>query len=67
MYFDSIGSLIAMDGHGAFVWAAYFITLLVVATIFVAPRRRQKKFLNQLAGELKRSQGGPSNSAKEEG
>ena len=65
MYFKSFDALIAMDGHGAFVWAAYLITLLVVATILVAPRRRQKKFLNQLAGELKRSQSSPSNSGKE--
>jgi len=65
MYFDSIESLIAMDGHGAFVWAAYLITVLVVATILVAPGRRQKKFLRQLAGELKRSQSGPSNSKEE--
>ena len=66
MYFESFDALIAMDGHGAFVWAAYFITLLVVTAILVAPRRRQKKFLTQLAGELKRSQSGPSNSVKEE-
>jgi len=65
MYFDSIEALLIMDGHGAFVWAAYLVTLVVVATILIAPGRRQKKFLQQLAGELKRSQG-DSISSKEE-
>jgi len=65
MYFDSFNALLTMDGHGAFVWSAYLITTLVIAAILVAPGRRRKKFLRQLAGELKRSHGGP-NSSKEE-
>ena len=60
MYFDSVSAALAMDGHGAFVWAAYLIALVVVAILLVAPGRRQKRFLRQLAGEQKRSQQGPT-------
>ena len=55
MYFDSFTALLNMDGHGGFVWSAYLITMLVVAVILIAPGRRQKKFLQQLSGELKRA------------
>lgn len=60
MYFDSLGAALAMDGHGAFVWSAYLITMLVLATILLAPRRRRQRALRQLAGELKRQQGSPT-------
>ena len=47
MYFDSFEALLHMDGHGAFVWTAYLITMVVVAAILIAPGRRKKKFLQQ--------------------
>ena len=59
MYFDSLGAALAMDGHGAFVWSAYLICLLVVVAILVVPVRRKRRFLRQLAGELKRREGSP--------
>ena len=65
MYFDSFDALLTMDGHGAFVWTAYLITIAVLAAILITPGLRRKKFLRQLAGELKRSGSGP-NSSKEE-
>ena len=58
MYFDSVSAALTMDGHGAFVWSAYAICLLVLVSILLAPRRRQRKFLRQLAGEQKRQQQG---------
>ena len=60
MYFDSFQALITMDGHGGYVWAAYLIALTVIAGILVTPVRRRKRILRQLAGELKRAQGGPT-------
>ena len=60
MYFDSVSAALAMDGHGAFVWSAYGICLLVLVFIVVAPRRRQRNFLRQLAAEQKRQQQGPT-------
>lgn len=65
MYFDDFSAALNMDGHGAFVWSAYLITTFVVLALLAAPRRRQQKFLRQLAGELKRSQAGQG--SKEEG
>jgi heme exporter protein D len=65
MYFESVEQILRMDGHGAFVWSAYLITVVVLAGVLIAPGRRRKQFLRQLAGELKRSQGAPG-STKEE-
>ena len=61
MYFDSLQSVLAMDGHGAFVWSAYLLTGAVIVMIVVAPIRRRKRVLLQLAAELKRSQGRSDN------
>lgn len=59
MYFDSIEAAITMAGHGGFVWSAYAITLVVLALLLLAPRRRQARYLRELAGELKRQQVSP--------
>ena len=61
LYFHSIDALLAMDGHGTFVWSAYLITVVVVAAILIAPRRRQRRFLRRLAGEIKRARGDRAN------
>lgn len=61
MYFDSFQALLEMDGHGAFVWAAYGITLLVLSIMLLAPRRRSREQLRRLAGELRRQGAAPSN------
>jgi heme exporter protein D len=58
MYFDSLGAALSMDGHGAYVWSAYAISLLVLVLLVRAPRRRQQTFLRHLAGEQKRRQQG---------
>jgi heme exporter protein D len=57
MYFDSLQSLLYMDGHGAFVWGAYTITLLVVGAMLMLPRRRETRLLRQLAGDIRRQAG----------
>ena len=38
MYFSTIGELIAMDGHGSFVWLAYGTTALVLLVNLTAMR-----------------------------
>jgi len=48
MYFSTIGELIAMDGHGGFVWLAYSTTILVLMINFAAARlaiRKQERAL----------------------
>ena len=66
MYFHSLDALLHMDGHGAFVWSAYLITAAVVVLMLVSPRRRQRRFLRRLAGELRREQGRPVTVIEEE-
>ncbi len=60
MYFDSLGAILHMDGHGGFVWSAYLITIAVLALLLLAPRRRQRRFLRQLSGELRRGKDTPT-------
>ena len=57
MYFDSLGALLSMDGHGVYVWSAYLVTVTVIAVTLLAPRYRHKRLLQQLAAELKRTKG----------
>ena len=65
MYFDSFNAILEMDGHGVFVWTAYLLTTVVLAVLLIAPRLRQKRFLRQLAGELKRNRGAPRTASEE--
>lgn len=66
MYFDSLHALLVMEGHGAYVWSAYLVTILVIVAVLIAPVRRRKRFLLQLAGELKRSKIATGGNATEE-
>ena len=64
MYFKNLEQLLHMDGHGVFVWAAYAIAVFVIIVILLAPARRQRRFLTQLAGELKRQHGADSSAGE---
>lgn len=63
MYFDSFQAVLAMNGHGVYVWTAYFVTIVMIAIILIVPIVRRRRFLRQLAAQLKRAQGAPVNSA----
>lgn len=65
MYFDSLGAALAMDGHGAFVWSAYAITLLVLAVLLIVPGRRRRRLLREIGGELKRREHAPTRVGEE--
>jgi heme exporter protein D len=65
LYFDSVAAAISMDGHGAFVWSAYFITSVAVAFMMISPRIKERRLLRQLAGDIRRQQGRPDSSAGE--
>lgn len=56
MYFDSIQAALAMDGHGTFVWAAYAITLAVLALMLWLPARRERWLRRELAGNFRRNE-----------
>jgi len=59
MYFHDLHSLLHMDGHGGFVWAAYAITLVVLSLLLTLPLRRRRRLLREVAGELRRTRGAP--------
>lgn len=44
MYFSGISELMAMNGHGAYVWSAYGITLFALLLLFWLPARRNRRF-----------------------
>ena len=58
MYFDSLSSLLQMDGHGAYVWSAYAISTAVLAILLLAPRRRAQRLQREIRGELRRQSQG---------
>ena len=58
MYFDSLAQVIQMDGHGAFVWSAYAISLAVLAILLVAPWRRSRRLQREIRGEIRRQSQG---------
>lgn len=58
MYFESLSAAIAMDGHGGYVWSAYFISIVVIAVVLILPRRAEKRFFSELRGAVKRRERG---------
>ncbi|CAA0088485.1 Uncharacterised protein [Halioglobus japonicus] len=64
MYFDSLQAVLHMDGHGFYVWAAYAVTLVTLTATVIAPVLRRRRFLRQLAAQLKRAQGATAASAR---
>jgi len=63
MYFDSFHAVMTMEGHGVYVWTAYMVAIGVIAIVLIAPTRRRKRILQQLAGELRRAQHASGSSA----
>ena len=57
MYFDNFNAALAMGGRGFYVWLAYAVTLAVIAAVLIAPLRRRKRLLRQLAVEQQRARG----------
>lgn len=67
MYFESVNALIAMEGHGPYVWSAYGITLVVLVGLVLAPLRRRRQFLVNLRMRLRREQNPSLNSSLKNG
>ncbi|MFV0477370.1 MAG: heme exporter protein CcmD [Parahaliea sp.] len=55
MYFDSVQALLTMGGHGPYVWAAYMITLAILALLLFIPLRRKRLLQRELAGRFRRA------------
>ncbi len=54
MYFDSFAALMNMDGHGAYVWFCYGLSLLVLVGLVAAPLRRQRIIRRMIAAAARR-------------
>ena len=48
MYFDSLGDLWSMAGHGPYVWSAYAIVALVIVVLIREPLLRRRKLLERV-------------------
>lgn len=46
--FENVDAFIAMGGHGPYVWAAYGLSLAIMAWLAIAPLRRQRAMLANL-------------------
>lgn len=46
--FNSFNALLTMAGHGAFVWASYFITLIAILFIIAIPLLQRRQLFKQL-------------------
>lgn len=56
MYFDSFAAALAMDGHGAYVWSAYVIALVVLAYLIWSPLRRRQVLEKNLRADFRRAE-----------
>jgi heme exporter protein D len=56
VYFDSIGEVFAMAGHGPYVWFCYGITALVLCVILFEARRRRLGAEQRVRGVVRRKQ-----------
>ena len=55
--FGSLVDFFLMDGHGAYVWASYFITLLSLLFLVVSPSIQQRRFIIQQKRQQRIEQG----------
>ncbi|MFA7552866.1 MAG: heme exporter protein CcmD [Spongiibacteraceae bacterium] len=56
MQFDSFSALMAMGGHGIYVWLVYGISFVVLLGLLVAPLRRDQQFFKQQKMLMRREQ-----------
>ncbi len=56
MSFESFGDLLAMGGHGLYVWLSYGLTLAVVVLNVMAPIAGRRRYLREQADAERRRQ-----------
>ena len=56
MVFESFAELMAMDGHGPYVWAAYAITLVTLVALVVQPLAAKRRQVRELRGFIRRTE-----------
>ncbi|MCV6605462.1 MAG: heme exporter protein CcmD [Porticoccaceae bacterium] len=53
-YFDSFNEFLAMGRHGAFVWSAYGIALVILLATAIAPLQRGKGIRKAILRQMRR-------------
>ena len=46
--FESLADFFTMSGHGPYVWACYFVTLLAIAYLLISPITAKRKLINDI-------------------
>ena len=54
MAFDNFADFLAMGKHGAFVWSAYGISLIIIVANVIAPIQRKRGLINDIKRKIKR-------------
>lgn len=49
--FENLPDLLAMDGHGPYVWAAVVVTILISAWLIISPSIKQRRVMRDIARE----------------
>jgi heme exporter protein D len=55
MYFATLRDLWLMDGHGAYVWSAYAIVVLLFGVLVRVGLVRQRRVLSRVRDRMRRS------------
>lgn len=61
MYFESVRELMAMNGHGPYVWFCYGITALVLVGLIAEARRRRRSAEDMVRTVVRRKQANARN------
>lgn len=56
MYFHSLHDLIYMNGLGGYVWSVYFVAVVIVGYLAIAPRVAKRRFFREQARRIRREQ-----------
>ncbi|CAA0087793.1 Uncharacterised protein [Zhongshania aliphaticivorans] len=54
MYFDNFAALIAMDGHGGYVWFSYGATVTILGILVIVAGQRRKQAERQIRSIVRR-------------
>lgn len=58
VYFDSLSELMAMQGHGPYVWSAYAIFVVVLGWLVAAPLREKRRVMAEILRQQRRQDTG---------
>ena len=52
MQFDNVQQLLIMDGHGAYVWSAIFVSICVLIGLIIKPLSQHRMAIKKIAREF---------------